>query len=397
MFLMMALFKEKKMGKKKSLLITSKNMNLGGIERGLVSFLKVLDYDKYDVTLVLMNSDGEFLDNIPKKTKVKFLSDEKWIFNNKNFNTLKKLFIWGILNFPFLCKFVLKSENKYDFAIAFNGYSDIMDLYVAFSNSSKKYIWVHSNFELRKKMDFLFKFKMFFVSYKYNHFDKIIAVSKDSALGFKKAFPKFAHKVSYIWNVVDFDKVIDGAKEKTNIKLNGKYNIVAMGRLLPVKGFERLVEVHKKLKEEGYDVKTYLIGGEAEIITSDLKNVFIKELVKTYELEDSFIFLGKMKNPFPILKQADVYVSTSYMEGFGLTLLEALALGIPVVAPNIGGLREVCLDIADRKMTILADNSIDGIYKAVVDVFKGEMLKGFKFDYNSYNKEVIKQINKLLN
>lgn len=371
----------------KEILITQSDLTIGGIQKSLINLLNHLDYTKYKVDLVLYEKKGELLNQVPPEVNIISIKEKYNLTLSKKERIIKEM-----LSFKsFFSKLYknLKVEKRYDVAIAFDGYVSFSDYYAAFSNAKKKVIWVHSDFYSRKKFQFKFKIKLFSLKDKYQYFDQIIAVSNSAKEGFIKVFPENKEKAIYIWNLIEEPKK-DFLIEEPDIIFNKDYfNIISIGALLPVKGYERLIKVQTKLNKNGINTKIYILGDGKH-------RKKLEKLIKINNLEDSFILLGRRKNVYPILKQADLFVSSSYYEGFGVVLLESLSLGVPILVPIISGAYDVAKHIAPENSAKIVENSVEGLYDGIIE-YMNNSIETFKFDLNDYNRKVIIQIEKILN
>lgn len=360
----------------KKILITQSNLTIGGIQKSLINFLNQIDYNRYEVDLVLFEKKGELLNLVPERVNIFSISE---IYNLKSSKIIRLLkeFMCGEQYLKRLYR-DLAHKKEYDIAIAFDGYVSFTDYYVAFSNAKKKIIWVHSDFYSRKKHQFKFKLKLFELKPKYKYFNQIVTVSESSKAGFLKLFPNNIEKVTYIWNFMempDRDLLI----EKPNIIFDKNYfNIVSIGALLPVKGYKRLIKVQNDLVKNGFNTKMYIIG-------EGKQRRLLERLIKKNNLEDSFILLGRMENIYPILRQADLFVSSSYYEGYPGVLLESLSSGIPILVPNVSGSIDIAKYIAPSNSSIIVANSIKGLYEGIIKANKEKKVL-FDFDINNYNK-----------
>lgn len=106
--------------------------------------------------------------------------------------------------------------------------------------------------------------------------------------------------------------------------------IVAIGRLVPEKGFETLLEAVSLLISKGRDVRCVIIG------EGPLRESLIAQAT-SLGIAGKVDFAGFLENPFSLLKHADVFVLSSHWEGFGNVIVEALALNVPVVATDCPG------------------------------------------------------------
>lgn len=133
-------------------------------------------------------------------------------------------------------------------------------------------------------------------------------------------------------------------KTKTSQDYNASplFKIVQVSRLRhEIKGQHLAIEAIHKLRElTNYNIQLYLIGTGPSL-------QFLKELIKKYKLEECVIFLGEKERNwiYDNLYQYDLLLQPSINEGFGLTIVEGLAAGLPAVASNIGGPAEILQDI----------------------------------------------------
>ena len=370
---------------KKNILITSVHMDVGGIESVLLSLLSNIDYSKFNVDLILYKMQGVNLDKIPDKVNVyspysysgrkllnKITRQDKFI--NKVFRKL---------SFNKFTEKKFTSNKKYEVGIAFAGYHHLMDNFVILSNCKKRYIWIHTDVKWLIDNDVKYK-NDFYKNYeKYYGFDKIIAVSKSVMESFCKVMPKCKNKVTYIYNLSNF-KVRD---EK--IHLSNKYNIVSVGRLVYQKGYDRLIDVVDLLRKENQNFFVSVIGD------GDEKNKLV-EKVNKLGINDYIEFLGRSNNVSKYLNSADLFVLTSYSEGAPLVLVEALASHIPIVVPNVTGIKDIKI-IAPDNSYILTDNNIEAIKNGIIDAMNIKISKNFKFSLDDYNKTILKQYEKVLN
>ena len=125
------------------------------------------------------------------------------------------------------------------------------------------------------------------------------------------------------------DEAVENAIFQENeIKLCG------VGRVIPIKGFADLAEIHKKLRDDGFSVHTYILGVGSE--TEKIKEYCLKN-----GIEDTFTFLGYQTNPYKYVAKCDLFVCSSYTEGFSTAATEALIVGTPVVTTRVSGMEEM--------------------------------------------------------
>ncbi len=167
--------------------------------------------------------------------------------------------------------------------------------------------------------------------------DGIIAVSKSVAKDLEKTANLRPNSVQVIYNPIDLEVVTKKSFEQVSHPwLNPKATsiVVSAGRLNAAKDFPTLIKAMSELRKT-HRVRLILLGQGDE--RSNLDN-----LVHSLGLEDAVSLPGFVSNPYSYFRNADVFALSSYWEGFGLVLVEALACGTPVVATDcIGGPAEV--------------------------------------------------------
>lgn len=379
----------------KKILFTIQSLDGGGAEKVLMQIINKLK-DEYKIDLGLIIEKGVYLDKIKRDFRVVALYDKKFcdicdgnakllnscnplaVATNKLLSTLFKIYRrlthdWFIKSGKIYQK-LKKSNLKYDVEIAFlEGPATLM--VGASGSSAKKIAWVHTdmmkNPVLPKNRGQELK--------AYEKMDKIVCVSEDCKNSFLKRYPEFQNKVMVIKNPVDReeilkmadedfleDQLVIGEKLSDTEKFNNELatlknfqliRVISVGRLLDEKGQELLLQAHKELIDEG-------IIHELLILGDGLKRESFQMYIDSNNLQKSAKLLGFKSNPYKCMKQCDIFVNPSKYEGYSLVVAEALVLGLPVIATDCTGPRE------------LLDNGKYGIITPVGDV--GEMKKTLK-------------------
>lgn len=301
------------------------NLGHGGAEKVLVNLVNNLDKTKFNVTIMALYDD-----NGVNKT---FLSSDvtyRFCFR-KSF--LGVGHVLKLFSPEFLYKKLIRDD--YDIVVSFLEGQTARIVSGCNNRRSKKICWIHRTMKAKKDASLLF------CNYEealdcYSKFDKIIFVSQDVQLAFMNIFP-LRGKGVVCFNTNQTDKIIEMSKEEiSNIEVfrEDEFRICAMGSLIPVKGFERLLEIHKKLYDMGNKIHTYILGegkGKSKLVN----------LIQKYNIQDTVTLLGYQENPYCYMKQCDIFVCSSYSEGFSTAVTEALVLGIPVVTTNVSGMQEL--------------------------------------------------------
>lgn len=336
----------------------------GGAERVLVNLLGKLDYNRYEVDLCVVENRGIFLNQIPQQVKL------VTIFNSSLFcKILVNLHIR--FNINWLYKWIVNSRipGNYHIGISFldSSFTDI--LFFLDDKISKRIAWVHSSYQTYNNFGKFYKgaYKDRLVQKRYGKLDHIIFVSNDSMQEFEEIFVIKTPK-SVIYNVLDTKKIYKLADYPINEEFDENLiNIIAMGVLLPVKGYDLLIKAASLLKKDGLRFKIRILGNgflEQELLL----------LIKNLELEDVIELKGFHINPYPFLKQSDVFVMTSLSEGLPTALGEAMILGLPVVVTDCSGCREL---VDEGQYGVMADKTAEGIYSGLKTLINNSELRSF--------------------
>jgi glycosyltransferase involved in cell wall biosynthesis len=237
---------------------------------------------------------------------------------------------------------------KYDVAIA---YSQGMPTYYVAKKvqALKKLAWINTDYvntQYDKEIDFE----------SYREMDKIITVSQHTKDSVSQIREEYKAKVELILDIVDPKIINNMAQEQLDVEFsNSVVNIVTVGRLVTAKSFDMAIEVARLLKKSGYRFKWYGIGEGPE-------RKKLQALIDKYKLNDDFILLGKKLNPYPYMKNCDLYVQTSVKEGFGLTVIEAKILKRPIVCTNFPTAKEIINHHVDG---LIVEQEIKSIYSGI--------------------------------
>jgi glycosyltransferase involved in cell wall biosynthesis len=157
----------------------------------------------------------------------------------------------------------------------------------------------------------------------YPHADRVIAVSEGVADDLVENFGVARDRIVAIANPVDIDAIIARGLEPATPPVEGGF-VVGMGRLTETKNMMLLVEAYAAAA----------IALPLVILGEGPERAAIEARIAALEIADRVHLLGFQPNPFAIVAQASLYVSASNGEGFPNALVEAMALGVPVIATN---------------------------------------------------------------
>ena len=377
---------------KKRILITACSAEIGGIERSLVGLLDVLDYETYDVDVLLFSRKGELLPHIspncnllpeipqcatlltPVKTvlrqghfllgaarvwaywtlsrKYKAVDDPKTA-DGVTFATLQKYWDYSV-------RFMPKLSGEYDAALSFMWPHHFVARKV---RAKKKIAWVHTDYTiavLDKKKDAAI----------WDRFDHIAAVSDECGAAFLKVYPQFCGRVTTVENVLPQSFVRQSALEfePEEMRATDAPKLVSVGRLCYPKAFDRAARVARILKDTGLDFRWYVVGFGAE-------EQKLRALIRELDVGDRFLLLGKKSNPYPYIRACDLFVQPSRYEGKAVTVREAQMLAKPVLITDYQTARSQVRDGFDAVVVPQDEQAIaDAIVSLLADADKRGML-----------------------
>lgn len=332
---------------KKNILFIIPSLSAGGGEKSLVNLLSQINYEQFNVDLFLLNHEGIFMDYLPSQVRVLSLPENYKMFSKPLIDSIKDLINSGkpilALNrilfsleirrtkdiskreqytWKYLSKSLDSLEKTYDVAI---GFLEKTSTYYCVDKvkAQRKIGWVHIDYD-KLGMDPVFDSPYF------DALSSIVTVSEECANIFVKRFPTQENKVKVIYNIVSPTMIHEMANKPIESELKKKsneINLLTIGRLHYQKGLELAIDACKILVEKGYNIKWYVIGEGDE--RSKLTQLIEKKGIKNH-----FFLLGLKANPYPYLKQADIYVQPSRFEGKSIALDEAKILQKPIVITN---------------------------------------------------------------
>lgn len=168
-------------------------------------------------------------------------------------------------------------------------------------------------------------------------------------------------KIPIIYNGID----ISIYQKKEIYETPNKLKLIHIGRFSMQKNHELLIEAFKIAHSNDKNIELVLIGkGELEDV--------IKQKVNDYNLQDSIFFLGIKENINECLYNSDVFILTSNYEGMPMTIIEAMATGLPIISTKVGGVPTM---IKNKEEGLLTDLDANDIAKAIIRMMNDKLRK----------------------
>ena len=238
--------------------------------------------------------------------------------------------------------YLIFGNSKYDIEIGFQHGTSTIAVVSGPKDRSKHLIWIHGYDDSLALKDYYLKA------------DQVGWVSKCNGERLAKEINS-GNRVTYSYNLIDDKKVQLLGKEPVDVFKNDCLKLVTVGRLSPEKGFLRLLDVLGTLKHEGFCFEMVFVGDgpqKQELVT----------LCKENKIEKEVVFVGNQSNPHKYTSKADVFICSSYSEGYSTACTEAVMLGIPVITTKVSGAEEI---IGDADAGLIVDNSTSGLYDGI--------------------------------
>ncbi len=350
---------------KKNILFVMESMNSGGGEKSLLSLLQLFDYEKYDVDLLLFNPSGLFFGMLPPEVNVISMGSEyelfslplaqsvkSFIFKGKISLAAKRILYSRVVNsvkgsslsrdqlsWKYLRSAISAPTKKYDAAI---GYLEGKpNFFIADCvDANVKIGYIHNDYR-KLQLDPEFDKKVF------DKIDYIATVSEECKTVLENIFENSKGKFRVIYNITS-PKSLEIMSNETPEEFDGICNkkvLLTIGRISQQKGYDIAIDAAEILDKKGYDFKWFSIG------KGELHGEF-EQRIEEKNLQDKFIFLGERANPYPYLKNCDIYVQSSYYEGKSIAIDEAKCFAKPIVATKFTTVHD---QLADGETALLAE------------------------------------------
>ncbi len=323
------------------------HMKMGGAEHVVYDMVQALDKDKFDVSICCLDSLG-------------ILGEE---LISKGYKV-----------------FVLNRKPGIDFKVSFKLarlYKEL-NIDIVHSHQYTPYFYAANAAILRRvKLIFLehgrhqpdkVRIKRVIYNFFLRPFTNVIVTN---SIALKEALIKYekmpVNAIEVIPNGVklkEFDIIFQIDRDSKRAELGlGKDDIVAgmVARLHPIKDHFTLVKAFKKVVQQEPKAKL-LIAGTGELYSE------IEKLINKLMLQNSVKLLGYYEDLFGFLRSLDIFVLASISESAPISILEAMATGLPVVATDVGGVREMVID--NETGILVPPKDVDALAEALLNIIK---------------------------
>jgi len=378
---------------RKRILLINRYFHIGGIQSSLINMANELS-KSYDVDILAFYASGELKDRLNPCVnvicsswafRVLTISPKELLATKNIFMIVYRMFFafWTRLFDNRLPVYVATKFQKkltgYDLAIAYRaeprkkllsaGFARVLDRCI---QAKKKAVWIHHDaYKVRTNAEFNTKY--------YANIDKVVGVSKSVMKAFAEEYPLLKDKMDFCYNFMDYDALFKKSNDQQNICYpENKFICFSACRLGEEKGIVRALNAFASTFDKYKDIMWFIAGDGPE-------KEKIKIIIEQKNLQDRIVLLGNQSNPYPYMKNADLYISVSYHEAAPVVYMEAKALGVPVFTTRTVSSDEM---LDDGVNAFICDNSEEGIREKFASLMSNraniysakEFLKDCKFD-----------------
>ena len=354
---------------KRKVLFVVHQLNLGGVQKALISALNAIDYSKNDVTLYVRKKRTDLLPFVNRNVSRIIINQDKTRYYRKPYSVWLQFMLWITKNQKYLNKlneYIVTSQMKYEKKHFF---SDGIEYDIAISYiQSYTAKFVDENVKAKRKVMFYHGSTDEFhdVNEKVmQHFERIYCVSKGAQKAVQGLYPQYVDKIDCLENYVDAESVRQKANEFVPDYPKDKLILCSCGRITSVKGYDLAVGAEGILKKSGLDFKWCFVGDGVD-------RPKIESLISEKQLDDYIEITGLQDNPYPYIKNCDIYVQPSYEESYGLTIIEAQILGKTIVSTATVGGQSI---IKDGENGVIAEINAESIAQKIFSIYQDKDLQ----------------------
>lgn len=325
-----------------SILFLIPTLDRGGAENVLVNLVNHMDQSKFRITVQTLFDKDSQKDRLRPGIEYRSFLYKQFHGNSRLQARLPaKMLYWLIVG------------KRYDIVVSYLEGPTAHILSGCPFKDTKKVAWFHSALDSDRRLAAGFVSKVAAVC-AYLQYDCTVYVAETAQNKIEELAGTVFPNPKVLYNTLNVEQIREKAHEgKAEEAFSKKeINLVSVGKLDPVKGYDRLARVHKRLRTEGYPCQVYLIGEGAERST-------LEQYISENGLNTSFHLIGFLENPYPYVAMADLFVCSSRREGFSTAATEALILGTPVCTTDVSGMREM---LGDNEYGLITENSEEALY-----------------------------------
>lgn len=319
------------------------DLGQGGAEKVLVNLVNNMDRTKFEISVLSLFGGGVNEQFLKKDIRYMTVFSKPFLGNSH----IMKLFTP-----EFLHKWFIK--DIYDIEISYLEGPSARIISGCKNQNTKLVSWIHCT--MGSTDDIAKSFRNIVEAEDcYNAMDRMVFVSE----GVRKAFLdncNYYGATEVLYNTVESDKILEMSYEDAVEIIGGKIGLIAVGTLKSVKGYDRLLRVVKKLRDEEYPIHLYILG-----VGPQQKE--LEQFINDNSLNDTVSLLGYKTNPYKYVSKCSLFVCSSFSEGFSTVVTESLIVGTPVCTVDVSGMKEMLG--YNNEFGLITDNNEEELYQGI--------------------------------
>ena len=381
-----------------SILFTIGVLDGGGVTKSLLSLLNTIDKEEYNVSILIGSYLGKSDTDVP--AGVQILKNNTLSLLTEGVRGLPKLIKKGhfLLALGSILRIILSTINKgwagwwlsrlmpsidkeeYNLIVDYNG-QHMLYYMIDKLRGKHKVTFFHSDY--RKWPYYYAMDKKYF-----EKADAIFTISETCVQSLQELFPEVANKVKLMENISNPRTIEQKSLEHIDFKRKHQYMLLSLGHICKNKGSDIALEVAVQLKNKGIDFEWLFAG-------SISKDMDYAHHVEQLDLKDNIRFLGPVENPYPYIKEADIFVHLSRFEGKSIALDEAKILCKPIVVTNFSSVHD---QFEDGVNASICEMNVDSATQHILELLHDKNLQDKYIQYlKNHISDNTQEVHKLLN
>lgn len=321
------------------------DLGQGGAEKVLINLVNNMDQSKFSITVISLFGGGVNEQFLAPHIRYRSIFKKPFPANS---------YIMKVFTPKQLHRFFIKEE--YDIEVAYLEGPSARIISGCQNQNTKLVSWIHCTMHSEKNIAESFR-NIQESKNCYNRFHYMVYVSKTCEKAFQKFCSTRGNNV-VLYNTNDSDAIRNSATRKIDDKESSTDTILwcGMGKLIPIKAFDRMLRIQERLISGGKNVHLLILGD------GPLKGE-LEKWCSEHKISSSVTFLGYQTNPYKYLAKCDLFVCSSYSEGFSTAATEALIVGVPVCTVKVSGMREMLGE--NNEYGVITENNEEALYEAI--------------------------------
>lgn len=320
------------------------DLGQGGAEKVLVNLVNNMDRTKFDISVTALFGGGvneQFL-----KPDIHFRA----VFPVEIPGNSKLLKLLTPAQLHKLCV-----KEHYDIEVSYLEGPSARVISGCQDPDTKLVSWIHVEQHTMKKLAGSFRNEQE-ARRCYSRFDQTVCVSQYVRDDFCRIL-NFQKPCRVLYNTVESAKILTlSAEEAPKLMQDAQIRLAAVGSLKPSKGYDRMLRIIRRLRDEQYPVHLYILG------IGPLQRE-LEQQIADQHLQGAVTLLGYDTNPYKYVAKCDLFICASHAEGFSTAATEALIVGTPVCSVEVSGMKEMLGD--NNGWGIVTDNNEDALYHGI--------------------------------